>query len=50
MALHLLQTALRSGDLSADDLTRNLYAILTISEELMPGHDLKAVADRLYAP
>ncbi len=48
MALHLLQTSLREGALSQDDLKRNLYAILTISDELMPGHDLKAVADRFY--
>ncbi len=50
MALHLLQTSLREGHLSTDDLKRNLYAILTISDELVPGHDLKAVADGLYVP
>ncbi|MBK8727013.1 MAG: hypothetical protein IPL96_13470, partial [Holophagaceae bacterium] len=49
MALHLLQTSLRKGELSTADLKRNLYSILTISDELMPGHDLKAVADELYS-
>jgi hypothetical protein len=48
MALHLLQTSLREGNLSTEDLKRNLYAILTISDELVPGHDLKGVADGLY--
>lgn len=47
MALHLLQTSLREGGLSTDDLKRNLFSILTISDEFLPGHDLKAVADAL---
>ncbi|XLZ71698.1 hypothetical protein ABT364_06935 [Massilia sp. SR12] len=50
MALHLLQTALRDGELSQDDLKRNLYAILTVSDQLTPGYELKDVADKLYAP
>lgn len=49
MSLHLLQTSIRSGDLSTEDLKRNLFSILTISDELMPGHNLKAVADELYS-
>jgi len=49
MSLHLLQTSLRKGELSRDDLKRNLFAILTISDELMPGHNLRAVADELYS-
>lgn len=48
MALHLLQTALRDGPLAADELKRNLYAILTVSEQFVPEHGLKASADRLY--
>ncbi|MES2018047.1 MAG: hypothetical protein V4484_16285 [Pseudomonadota bacterium] len=48
MALHLLQTSLRNGALSEEDLKRNLFSILTISDQFMPGHDLKAVADDLY--
>lgn len=49
MALHLLQTSLRDGVLSEDDLKRNLYSILTISEQFIPGHGLKAVADGFYS-
>lgn len=50
MALHLLQTSLRNGELSTEDLKRNLFSILTISDPFLPGHDLKAVADGLYTP
>lgn len=49
MALHLLQTALKDGELSDEGLKRNLFSILTISDQLMPGHELKNVADALYA-
>ncbi len=49
MSLHLLQTSLGSGELSREDLRRNLFAILTISDELLPGHSLRAVADQLYS-
>jgi hypothetical protein len=49
MALHLLQTALRDGELSADELKRNLYAILTVSDQFIPDCGLKASADHLYA-
>lgn len=48
MALHLLQTALKHGELSHEGLKRNLFSILTISDQLMPGHELKAVAEKLY--
>ncbi len=48
MSLHLLQTALRNGELSTDDLKRNLFSILTISDQLLPGRNLKTVADDLY--
>ena len=49
MALHLMQTALRNGALPADELKRNLYAILTVSDQFIPDDGLKAFADRLYA-
>ncbi|NHZ90979.1 hypothetical protein F2P45_18420 [Massilia sp. CCM 8733] len=49
MALHLLQTSLKDGDLSAAELKRNLYAILTISDQFIPDDGLKAIAERLYA-
>ncbi|MDM5178931.1 hypothetical protein PO883_17150 [Massilia sp. DJPM01] len=46
MALHLLQTALADGALSADALKQNLYAILTVSDQFIPGCGLKASADQ----
>lgn len=49
MALHLLQTALKEGHLSQDNLKRNLYSILTIADQFIEGHDLKSVADQLYS-
>jgi hypothetical protein len=49
MALHLLQTALRDGELSADELKRNLYSILTVSDQFIPDYGLKASADQLHA-
>lgn len=49
MALHLLQTAFREGELPLDELKRNLYAILTVSDQFLPGHGLKAGADQLHA-
>jgi len=48
MALHLVQTALREGELSDEHLKRNLFSILTISDQMLPGYDLKAVAETLY--
>lgn len=48
MALHLLQTALNDGDLSEEGLKRNLFSILTIADQFIPGHDLKAAAEVLY--
>ena len=48
MALHLVQTSLREGELNLDDLKRNLYAILTISDQFLPEHDLQGVAEGFY--
>lgn len=48
LSLHLLQTSLRTGARATDDLRRNLFSILTLSDQLMPGHNLAAVADELY--
>lgn len=50
MALHVLQTAMKDGELSEEGLKRNLFSILTISDQFIQGHDLKAVADKLYSP
>lgn len=49
MSLHLLKTAIDDGELSTDELKRNLYAILTIAEQFCPGEGLKHSADKLYA-
>ena len=49
MALHRLQTALGEGELSAAALEQNLYAILTVSDQFIPDHGLKATADGLRA-
>jgi hypothetical protein len=48
MALHLLQTALSDGELSTDELKKNLYAILTVSDQFIPDYGLKASAGNLY--
>jgi hypothetical protein len=47
-AVHLLQTALRDGEISADELKRNLYSILTVSNRFIPDCGLKASADQLH--
>lgn len=44
MALHLLQTALRDGELSEENLKRNLFSILTISDQFLPDCELKKLA------
>ena len=49
MALHLLQTSLREGELSEEGLKRNLFSILTISDQFIYNHDLRAIADELYS-
>jgi hypothetical protein len=48
MALHLLQTSLREGELSTEDLKRNLFSILTLSDPFVPGHGLAAAGEALY--
>jgi glyoxylase I family protein len=48
MALHLLQTSLKDGELSLEGLRRNLFSILTISDQFIEDVDLKAVAEELY--
>jgi len=50
MALHLLQTSLKDGELSEEALKRNLFSILTISDQFILDHDLKKFADALYSP
>ncbi len=47
MALHLLQSAMKDGDMREEELKRNLYAILTVSDQFLPGHGLRAAAGQL---
>lgn len=44
MALHLLQTALRDGDMDRAKLQNNLYSILTISAPFLPDKELQRYA------
>lgn len=48
MALHLLQTALNSGELQQDKLRNNLFSILTIAEQFLPDTNLSQVKNRIY--
>jgi hypothetical protein len=48
MALHLLQTALKPGELEKDKLINNLNAILTLSDDYIDNVDLRKVSDSLY--
>ncbi|MCW8875581.1 MAG: hypothetical protein OQK51_00875 [Kangiellaceae bacterium] len=48
MALHLLQTALKPGDIELNKLRNNLNSILVISDQFLPDADLRLAADKLY--
>lgn len=48
MAIHLLDTVLKPGELNQTSLTNNLNAILTISHEFMPEKGLASAAEQLY--
>lgn len=47
MAIHLLQTALKPDALDQQKLQDNLYAVLTVADDLLEGVDVKAVAQKL---
>lgn len=49
MAIHLLQTAIRPGDIELDQLRNNLHAILTISDRFLPHAGLKQSRENLYS-
>ena len=49
MAIHLLQTALRPGEIELDKLQNNLHAILTISDGFLPHAGLKGATAKIYA-
>jgi hypothetical protein len=48
MAIHLLQTAVRPGEIELDKLRNNLHAILTISDQFLPQAGLKNATKDLY--
>jgi hypothetical protein len=48
MAIHLLQTALKPGDIELDKLRNNLHAILTVSDDFLPQAGLKQATAHLY--
>jgi hypothetical protein len=50
MALHLLQTALRDGEVDTAKLQNNLYSILTICAPLLPEKPLARYADAIITP
>lgn len=49
MAIHLLQTALKRGDIELDKLRNSLHAILTISDQFLPQAGLKQATANIYA-
>ncbi len=48
MALHLLQTSIKPGELELEKLRNNLHSILTISDQFLPQAGLKKAAENLY--
>lgn len=48
MAIHLLQTALKPGEIELDKLRNNLHAILTIAAPFLPHAGLKHATADLY--
>ena len=48
MALHLLQTSVKPGELKLERLRDNLHAILTISDHFLKDVDLLKVTEELY--
>ena len=48
MALHLLQTAIKPGEIELDRLSDNMNAILTIADQFLPNAHLKKATEKLY--
>jgi len=48
MALHLLQTAVKPGEINLERLRDNIHAVLTISDQFLPNAELKKATDKLY--
>jgi hypothetical protein len=49
MAIHLLQTAIKPGEIELDQLRNNLHAILTLADPFLPQAGLKKATDLLMA-
>jgi len=48
MAIHLLQTSIKSGSIEVDKSKNNLDAILTITDQFLPQEELKKATEYLY--
>jgi hypothetical protein len=48
MAIHLLQTALKPGEIELDKLRNNLHAVLTVSDQFLPHAGLKQATATIY--
>lgn len=48
MALHLLQTSIKPGEIELNKLRNNLHAILTITDQFIPEVGLKKATEKLY--
>jgi len=48
MAIHLLQTAIKPGNIELDKLKNNLHSILTITDQFLPDSGLKKATEKLY--
>lgn len=48
MALHLLQTAMKPGDIELEKLKNNMHAILTIADQFLPDAEFKKATENIY--
>lgn len=48
MAIHLLQTAMKPGNIELDKLKNNIHSILTISDQFLPNAELKKATNKIY--
>ena len=48
MAIHLLQTSVKPGEIELDKLRNNLNAILTIADQFLPEAELKRATEKIY--
>ncbi len=48
MALHLLQTSMKPGEINLERLRDNIHSVLTISDQFLPKAALKEALANLY--